>query len=259
MDTNETPQGEVVEEAEVQEVTPEETQETLEPVEPIQEETEVEESEAPEEPAEEPKPSRRESLRIQQLIQKMKQPDEKAPEAPPVATGMDYSTALDADPTVLGQLEADRTQYGQAERQQGRQEAMETVKSIQFHTRLEIDAPKVESKYPVLDKDSSDFNPAVADAINNWYLATAGYNPQTDTVNNANVRYSDFVEGIMELADEMAGEKNTKTVQNVAKQAAATGLRPDGSKAKALNLNQNPENMTDEELKAVIAQAIPKQ
>lgn len=259
MDTNEqVPREEVVEEA--VEETPEETPEAAEP---IQEETEVEESETPEEtpeePAEEPKPSRRESLRIQQLIQKMKQPDEKAPEAPPVATGMDYSQALDADPTVLGQLEADRTQYGQAERQQGRQEAMETVKSIQFHTRLEIDAPRVESKYPVLDKDSSDFNPAVADAINNWYLATAGYNPQTDTVNNANVRYSDFVEGIMELADEMAGEKNTKTVKNVAKQAAATGLRPDGSKAKALNLNQNPENMTDEELKAVIAQAIPKQ
>ena len=168
------------------------------------------------------------------------------------AQGLDYGTALDADPEVVQQLEADRQSYGQNQYNQG----LEQAKSIQFHTRLEIDAPRVEAKYPQLDKESPKFNPAVADAINQWYLATAGYNPQTNSVQNSDVRYSDFVEGIMELSDEMAGQKNVATAKNIAKQAATTGIRPDGSKSKSMNLNQAPDKMTDDELDAIINQAI---
>lgn len=131
------------------------------------------------------------------------------------------------------------------------------TESIQFHTRLEIDAPRVASKFKQLDKDSSEFNPAVANAINEWYLATAGYNPQTNQVGNANVRYADFVEGIMEMADEIAGQKVQSTTKNIAKQAATTGIRPDGSKAKRLNLNQAPQDMTDEELALAIKRMMP--
>lgn len=253
MDTNENLQEEEVLE-EVQE-TPEETEVPEE--EPTQE-TATEE-EAPEEPqgeeqpeSEERPPSRRESLRIQQLIQKMKEP-EQAP-APKMPEALDYRQALDADPEVINKLEEDRTKFGQTIRDQ----TLEQVKSIQFHTRLEIDAPRVESKYSALDKSSPDFNPAVADALNTSYLSLVGYDPETDSVRNPNIRYADYIEAQMELAEAIAGEKNQKTVKNIAKQAATTGLRPDGSKAKGMNLNQSPDQMTDEELAAAIAATLPK-
>lgn len=85
-----------------------------------------------------------------------------------------------------------------------------------------------------------------------------GYDPETDTVKNPNIRYADYIEAQMELAEAIAGEKNQKTAQNIAKQAATTGLRPDGSKAKGMNLNQSPDQMTDEELAAAIAATLPK-
>lgn len=240
-------------EEEVVEEQPTETSETEEPevaeeaTEEIEEAEEPEEAEAEPEPEPEEKPpSRRESLRIQQLIQKMKQNPQQPQYTPP--QGMDYAETLEADPETVQQLEADRQAYGQAYYDQGARLAESNL----FHTRLEIDAPKVEAKYPQLDKNSPQFDPAVADAVNNWYLSTTGYDPQTNTVQNANVRYSEFVEGIMELAERAAGEKVARSSKNIAKQAASTGLRPDGSSAKTLDLNKAPEDMTNEELNAFI-------
>jgi hypothetical protein len=222
---------------------PEETPEVKEP-----EDDKVEEEPAEEPEAEEKPPSRRESLRIQQLLEKLKQ---KPQAESPKAEGLDYSTALDADPEVIKQLEADRQAVAQAQFQSG----LEQAKSIQFHTRLEIDAPRVEAKYPQLNKESPDFNPVVANAINQWYLNTVGFDPEKDTVVNSNVRYADFVEGIMELADEVGSEKTSNASKNIAKQAAQTAIRPGGGRTKGLDLNKAPEQMSDEELKAVLAQA----
>lgn len=231
------------------------TSEVTEEVDESVEEVEIEPEEAVEEEAqvdEPPQPSRRENLRIQQLIEKMRTQPQAQP-APQRNDGLDYRTALDADDEVINKLETDRQSYGQNQYSEGIRQA----ESIQFHTRLEIDAPRVASKFKQLDKDSSEFNPAVANAINEWYLATAGYNPQTNQVSNANVRYADFVEGIMEMADEIAGQKVQSTTKNIAKQAATTGIRPDGSKAKRLNLNQAPQDMTDEELALAIKRMMP--
>lgn len=208
----------------------------------------VEEDEPEDEPQEEqPKPSRRESLRVQQLLEKMKQAE---PSQQPKARqqGINYGEALDADPEVIEQLEADRQRVSQQSYEQGIRQA----ESIKFHTRLEIDAPKVESKYTQLNRESDEFNPVLANALNQWYLSTVGYDPNTGLVQNSNVRYSEFVEGIMELADEIGGSKVQQTQKNVAKQAASTGLRPDGSRTKRVNLNKAPQDMTDEELKLVI-------
>lgn len=215
-------------------------------------EDELEEPASPAESEEEEEkpPSRRESLRIQQLIEKLKQ-QPAAPDKPKSPGGLDYKTALDADPEVIKTLEEDRDAAGNAGFQQG----VEQAKSIQFHTRLEIDAPKIEAKYPQFDKDSVEFNPVLANSINQWYLSTVGFNPEKDTVTNAGVRYSDFVESIMELADEVAGDKTASASKNIAKQHANTAIRPGGGRTKGLNLNKPPEQMTDEELKAVIAQA----
>jgi len=58
---------------------------------------------------EERPPSRRESLRIQQLIDRMKQTAPEPKAQAPRNDALDYATALDADPEVIRQLEADRT------------------------------------------------------------------------------------------------------------------------------------------------------
>lgn len=196
-------------------------------------------------------PSRRESLRISQLVEKLKARDNPPTPAPAASGGIDYKKDLEADPELVERLEADRKATNDSSYNQG----LEQVKSMRFHTRLEIDAPKIEAKYPIFDKDSEKFNPVVANSINQWYLASTGFDAATDTVKNSEIRYSDFVESLMELADEMAVEQSSATRENITKQAANTGLRPDGSASKRLNLNKPPEKMTDEELKAVIAQA----
>jgi hypothetical protein len=211
------------------------------------------ENEAPENTPEERPPSRRETLRIQQLLKKYGPPKEtQVPSKRQDA--LDYQQALDADPEVIQQLEADRQAEGQAQYNLG----LEQAKTIEWRTSLKIDAPVIESKYPVLNPQSEEFHPAVADAVNNWYLGMSGYNPETGTVANSSIGYAEFVEGFMELVQETAGQKNAQTVRNVAKQAATTGLRPDGSSAKRLNLNKAPEEMTNEELYAAIGQKPPQ-
>lgn len=228
-----------------------------EPKEKSEEEPEVEEEleeELEEEPVEEPKPaSRREQLRIQDVLSKLKD-NKPTPKAVANPDALNYEEMLDADPELINKLKADRDATNQAMYTQG----IEQAKSIQFHTRLEIDAPRVEAKYPQLDKESQDFNPMLADAVNQMFLSTAGYNSETDTVQNPGIRYATYVESIFELANEIAGEKTEATRTNIKKQAAKTGLRPDGSGAKKMNLSKSPETMTDEELDAVIALGIPK-
>ena len=242
-----------------EEVITNEPEEVVEPSQPAPSQA-TEEPEAPENPveeepveAEEQPVSRRKIERLEKLerlVENLK--GKQAPSKADPAVGLDYATALDADPEVVKQLEADRQAVAQAQYTSG----LEQAKSIQFHTRLEIDAPRVEAKYPQLDKESPDFEPVVANTINQWYLNTVGFDPKTDTVVNPSVRYADFVDGIMELANGLAGDKTTAASKNIAKQAAQTGIRPGGGRTKALDLTKAPSQMTDEELQAVIAQSL---
>jgi hypothetical protein len=253
----ETPKAEEPKETPPQEDSPESA--------PEQPEEETPEEELKEEPSEEeegeeqapPQMSRRRAKRLEQaqgnlaklenLVSKLK--GDEAPVQVPKPQGIDYKEVLNADDDTIAQFEADRLATAEASFNQGREQS----KSIQFHTRLEIDAPKVESKYSIFDKDSPDFKPETADAINRWYLTSVGYNPQNDTVANPNLRYSDFVEGIMELSDSVGNVKLETSRKNIASQAANTGLRPDGSTTK-LNLNKSATEMTDDELKAKMKQ-----
>lgn len=238
-------------------VSPSEPTTEEEVVDEVAEEVETPTEEVEAEPAEEevavedPQPaSPRENLRIQKLIERMKQAPVQ-PEAPK-PTGLDYGQALDADPEVIKQLEADRQAASQTAYSQG----LEQAKSIQFHTRLELDAPKVEAKYAVLNpEDKENFNPALANAVNTWYLQSAGYDQTSGSVANSDIRYADFVEGIMELGEVIGAKKAVVAAKNVAKQVRSTGLRPDGSSAKKLDLTKSPDQMTDEELDAFLGQA----
>ncbi len=183
------------------------------------------------------------SLKIKNLLAEKAELERRLPENP---KGLDYSRELEADDETISRLDADRKQYGESAYSQG----LEQAKSLQFHTRLEVDAPRVESKYPQFNAQAEEFNPGVADAINSMYLSAVGYDPKTDTVRNPSLRYSDYVGAVMELVDAAAGEKVSKTQRNIVSQVANTGLRPSGGTAKQLNLEQPVEQMSDEELKA---------
>lgn len=220
-----------------------------------QEQVEAEEVEDESEETVVEQPSRRETLRIQSLLAKYGPPTERQQPAPyQREDALDYQTALDADPETIRQLEADRRAEGQSQYNEG----LKRAEFLDWKTSLRIDAPNVEKKYPVLDKNSPDFHPAVADSVNNWYLQMSGFDPRNSSVNNSSVSYADFVEGFMELVQETAGQKTAQTVKNIAKQAATTGLRPDGSSAKRMNLNKVPQDMSMEELYASIGQTYKK-
>lgn len=229
-----------------------------EPTPPEESSSEPVQEESPNEAPEEKPPSRREQLRIQQLLRKYGPPPERPAPSPSTQDNLDYSQALDADPDTIQALEEDRRRAAQAQYIKGENEGVKRAEYLNWNTSLKIDAPVVEKKFPVLDKNSPQFHPAVADAVNTWYLNMVGFDPQTKTVSNPNVSYAEFAEGFMELVEETAGQKVAETTQNIARQAATTGLRPDGSSAKRLDLNKAPEDMTMEELYAKIGQRPPK-
>ena len=238
------------EETKVEEATADESA----PEEPAQQEAP---DEAPEEAPAEPEPeetpaapSRREQLRVQDLLKKYGPPKQE----PSKANSPDFRNQIEADEEVYKTLEETTQRFGQTQYNQG----LEQAKYYKWETLLQIDAPTVEGKFPQLDRKSPDFHPALADAMNNKYLRFVGYDAETGTVRNPEIRYSDFVEAEMEFADEVASQRVQRTTENIAKQAAQTGLRPDGSQANRLNLNKTPEDMTDQELNAYIGAALPR-
>ncbi len=211
---------------------------------------EASQEESTEEAPEERPPSRREQLRIQTLLQKYGDPtNRQAPSQTPPQTkdALDYSTALDADPEVIRQLEADRQRTAEQQFNEG----LRRAEAIEFKTNIRLDLPLVADKLSKLD-------PRDAEALDKEYLYTVGFDPATGYVQNPNIGYAEFIEARIDQAERLAQAMNAQTVKNVAKQAAATGLRPDGSSAKKLNLNQAPELMTMEELYASIGQKPPK-
>lgn len=230
------------------------------PEEPV---AEVEEPEAPAEEApqeEDPKevpevqpPSRREQLRIQTLLAKYGNPAERSPQQAPSqpTNALDYATALDTDPEIVQQLEADRKAVAQQAFTQGREEATQALAYTQFYNNIRFDLPLVSEKLSKLD-------PLDAQSIDQEYMAITGADPTRSYVRNPNIGYAEFVEARLEQAERLARSMTAQTTKNIAKQAATTGLRPDGSSAKRLNLNQAPEHMTLEELYASIGQTQPK-
>lgn len=222
-----------------------------------EEPTAEEQPQETEETPEEKPPSRREQLRIQQLLEKYGDPrqSQQRPQQAPSQRNdaLDYGQALDADPEVIKQLEADR----HAASNQSYNEGLRRAEFLDWKTSLKIDAPNIEKKYPILDPKAPDFHPAVADALNTMYLKMSGFDPNSQTVASSDISYADFVESNMELVEEIAGQRNAQTVKNVAKQAASTGLRPDGSTAPRMNLNKAPQEMTMDELYASIGQKNP--
>lgn len=207
-------------------------------------EPQKEEPEATQPEEEQRPPSRRETLRIQQILAKREAEAPQQPSRPTRQDALDYSKELDADPEVIQRLDEDRRAEGQAQYNLG----LETAKAIEFRTNIKLDLPLVKDKMEKLD-------PRDAESIDKEYLLMVGFDPQTGFVQNPNIGYADFVEARLEQAERLAASMTAQTTKNIAKQAAQTGLRPDGSTASPLNLNKDPASMTNEELEAVIKKA----
>lgn len=226
-----------VPQAEVEEPTPEPEPEAPEPA--------TLEPEAPQENGEEQAPappSNRLLTRAQKLLEKYgpPQPQQRPTSRPQTPQdALDYSQALDADPEVIKQLEADRQRTGDYQYNEG----LRRAEAIEFKNNIRFDLPLVTEKLQKLD-------PRDAESLDKEYLYTVGFDPATGYVQNSNIGYAEFIEARIEQAERLAQSMNATTVKNIAKQTAQTGLRPDGSSAKRLNLNQAPQDMSLDELYA---------
>jgi len=139
-----------------------------------------------EEEQEEKPVSRRESKRIQQLLDKFAERDEAAfrgrnnrPQSQPQRRGRQIIPEGEYDIEDINQMAG---QYGESEYSRGLSEAQAYTNANSFATRMEIDAPRVNAKYTFLDKESQDFDPGVASLVNRLYLNSVGYDPMTGVV-----------------------------------------------------------------------------
>lgn len=254
------------EESETTEKKEEETEEQEKEEEKHEEEAKPEDKE--EKPVEEEKPiSKRQQYRIDQLIEKLKQngvdPEEQVPskKEPTKPEGLKYEEELDADEETIKSLNDDREKYGQSMYEQGLKEA-EALKqwqnAFEFKQMLIAEEPRVLAKYSFMDKDSEDYDEAAARAMVSKYFNFTGFDANTKTAANP-VSYLEYVDSEMELAQALAERMSRETRENVTKQAAQTGIRPNGSApTRKLDLTKAPGDMSDEELDAFLAQVIPK-
>lgn len=202
--------------------------------------------------------SRRESKRIQQLLDKFAQSDEarfrrnqRQPQ-PQRQRGRQIIPEGDYDIDDINGIAA---QYGENEFARGLSQAQALHNANTFATRMEIDAPRVNSKHAFLDKESEDFLPGAAVLVNRMYLNTVGYDPYTGAVQDSSLRYGEFVDAFMEVVEMIALGKTADSTRNVAHQAAQTGIRPGGTRPPVYR-GADPKKMTDAQLDAVIAQQL---
>lgn len=217
---------------------------------------------APEEPSLTP----RQEKRVNQLEQQAKelgmnkildriQSVRDTPSQRQTANPLDYRQAIDAPDEVYEQLASDRDAFGQSQYQQGQNDALRVSRLDKWELGAKID-------YPIVADKLSKLAPEDVDVLNREYMQFSGVRYSEDgtiqDVANPNISYADFVNARIEQAERLAMRMNLNTQKNVARQAANTGLRPDGTSAKPLNLNKAPQDMTDAELDAFLKRAIPK-
>lgn len=197
---------------------------------------------------EEPAPvSRRENKRIAELTRKLAEANQQRPAQP---SQPQISQIIGEGDYDLDQVNGLAQQYGE----QRYKEGLAIANAQRFETRLEIDAPKVEAKYPVLNPRSEQFDPGIAEWSTQLYYKTVGLKPGSDgtfTVDNPNIRYEEFADGLMEAVETLATSRSVDSKQNLVKQAAQTGVRPTGG-VKKQYAGTDPSKMTTEQLQAAI-------
>lgn len=212
----------------------------------------AEEPEAPEPIVEEPQPvSHRENKRISELTRKLQEANQR-----PNQVNQPQSNQ------IIGEGDYDMDQVNDLAQQYGEQRYAEGIKqasdNTMFMTRLEIDAPKVESKYEQLNPNSDKFDPGIADYTTQLFYKTVGMKAKADgtfTVENTNIRYSEFIDGMMDAVDALASSRQADSKVNLAKQAAQTGVRPNAV-TKNVYQGDDPKKMTIEQLRTKVNQGL---
>jgi hypothetical protein len=221
----------------------EETEESEDSEESEAEETEEQSEEESEE--DEPEPSPRQNKAIERLTKKLaeaskqnRQPELTQKEKQMIDEG-DYTTE---------ELNEKFSKYGD---QRYSEALMQAQQSLGFQTRLEIDAPKVAQKYEILNRNSEKYDPGQTALVGELYLRTVGYDENSGLVQRPDVRYEEFVDGIMEMVEIASAARNANSQRNVAKAAARTGVRPSGEAKKSYS-GSDPRKMSDAQLTSTI-------
>lgn len=142
---------------------------------------------------------------------------------------------------------------------QAQQLATQQANVLAFYTDLKLEAPRVNSRYDFMNRESPNYDQARQELVDGMYLRTVGYSqgdPQRGipaSVQRNDISYEDFVDGIMELVGTQAAMEQVESQKQVNKQAAQQGVRPNGSGRKSRS-SDNPREMTDDELDAAIAE-----
>ena len=234
--------------------TPQEQEpEVVEPEEEPQAQTQEEETPNEQQPQ---TTSRRENKRIAELTKKLQEANQRQwqPNQQPQPQQQPQQIIQEGDYN-LNEINGMAQQYGDQRYAEGIQQANN---SNLFMTRLEIDAPKVETKYPFLNPRSDNFDPGIADWTTQMFYKTVGLKTKSDgtfSVDNPNIRYEEFVDGFMEAVETVATSKSADSKQNLIKQAAQTGVRPNTVVKKGYT-GEDPNKMTLEQLRAKVNQEL---
>jgi hypothetical protein len=208
---------------------------------------------APEAPAPQTRSERREQNYIDKLSEMIASSNQAAYRRQPEPTAPQYEPLkLDEGEYDLDQIQADRTKYGEAQRQQGiheAQRAMEPLKQQLWAQQLEFDNERVHKMWDILDpQDQDHFDPDFAEEMTKKYLNFIGYrsNPETGDISldRPNVRWTDFVRAEKQNIDRYVQRAQVTSTKNIVKQAAQTGIRPGGQPrvAKGRNVDTSDPN-----------------
>lgn len=217
-------QDEVVEESTSDENLNNENQEVEETVETTEETQETEEEATEEElsPRQQKRVEQLKQSKLDSILDRVTQGKTQSSTYKP----LDYKETIDADEQVITQLSNDREQYATSLQEQ----TNERLTTELWKRDIKSDLALVKDKLDKLD-------PSDARAIDKEYLLYSGYDPQSGRVANPTIGYAEFVEAQIDRANKIASNLNVRTQQNVAKQAAQTGLRPTGGASKATKIS----------------------
>lgn len=156
-----------------------------------------------------------------------------------------------------GDLEADRSKYGQQELARGAQLGEFYAKQNHFWDTVELENKVLSSdpKFTFLNETLPDgqpnpsFDEDKAGDINEMYLELVGFDPQKNTVKRTDISYEKFVRRYVERIEDWIEDSMEHSQKNLAAQQSKSGIRPSGSSKKGIGKLRpgSISSMSDEE------------
>lgn len=146
---------------------------------------------------------------------------------------LEYKPDSEYDPSALEEDRKAAADYARSEgiRQGLHQGTSQVVKEL-WADRFDTDSERVSGKWDALNSDKTDtYNPKLEAQLVQRYIAFAGVEKDNSgrvTIQKPNIRFRDFVDAEMKNLEDYAAERNAASSKNLVKQAAQTGVRPNG-------------------------------